>query len=382
MKYILCITQKCNLTCKYCYIVKRKGRMSFSVARKIVDFMYTNTPYNERIDIGFFGGEPLLEFGLIKAITEMIEDHPQFNHDRVELAIVTNGTIFSNAIADFVNEHEMIFGISCDGPPLVQDAFRSFPGGKASSNVVEKTIERARQAIPTVLVNAVFHPRTFLYLPQVVEYFSSFGLKQIHLNPDYSAPWSQKDMESLPDIYDQIAQHYIAYYIQGTPHFINLIDNKIAVILRGGYESIERCRMGKGEFAFSPEGNIYPCERLVGDGTQNSHCIGDIDNGLNIARLSCNMVPDQTINTECLSCSLNQYCMNWCGCSNYMSTGYYNQVNQFLCISEKAIIQAALNAFQTLEEKLGPTFVDHLSGHPSSNSVMSAETSKLVTPQF
>jgi uncharacterized protein len=128
--------------------------------------------------------------------------------------------------------------------------------------------------------------------------------------------------------------------------------------------------MGKGEFAFSPEGNIYPCERLVGDGTINSHCIGNINSGLNLERMSCNMVSDQTINSECLSCSLNPYCMNWCGCSNYMATGYYNHVNQFLCISEKAAIQAALNAFQTLEKKLGPTFVDHLSGYPSSNSTM------------
>lgn len=375
MKYILCITQHCNLTCKYCYIHKKKTRMSFSVAKKIVDFMFANTPINERIDIGFFGGEPLLEFRLIQAITKMIEDHPQFNDERVEFAVVTNGTIFSDQIADFVNEHKMVFGISCDGPPFVQDTFRCFPGGTASSNVVEKTLKRAKEAIQTVLVNSVFHPRTFRYLPQVVEYFSSLGLKQIHLNPDFSAPWSQKDINALPDIYDQIAQQYIAFYIQGNPLFINLIDNKIAAILRGGYESIERCRMGKGEFAFSPEGNIYPCERLVGDGTENRHCIGNIHNGLNIERMSCNRLPDQTINAECLSCSLNQYCMNWCGCSNYMSTGYYNRVGQFLCISEKAAIQAALNAFQILEKKLGPTFVDHLSGHPSSNSEISAVSS-------
>jgi uncharacterized protein len=344
--------------------------MSLPIAKKIIDFAFMNTPVRERVNIGFFGGEPLLEFDLIKAITEVIENHPQFDSKRVELGIVTNGTIFSDDIADFVNEHDILFGISCDGPSVVQDAFRRFPNGKTSSDIVEQTIKRARETIPTVLVNAVFHPQTFRHLPQVIEYFSALGFRQINLNPDFSAPWSAKDIEALPGVYDQVARRYMDYYVQQKPHFINLIDNKIAIILRQGYAPSERCSMGKGEFAFSPEGNIYPCERLIGDGTDNEHCIGNIDDGLHVENLACNLVPDQELNTECLFCTLKEYCMNWCGCSNYMATGYYNRVNHFICVSEKAAIQTAFNVFQTLEKKLGPTFVEHLSGLPSSNSRM------------
>ena len=365
MKYVLCLTQRCNLRCGYCYVGKREASMTRSVASKIVDFVYSNTPTEERIDIGFFGGEPLLEFPLMEEITEMIESHPLFDGDRVELALTTNGTIFSEAIADFANEHHVIFGISCDGPPWVHDVYRRFPGGAPSSDVVEETIKRARDAIPTVRVNSVYHPHTFRYLPQAVDYFSSLGIRQIHLNPDHSANWSKEDTDQLAGVYDQIAQRYIAYYAQGNPHFINLIDNKIAVILRGGYAGIERCRMGRGEYAFSPEGNIFPCERLVGDGTENRHCIGNIDDGLALNRMSCFVAPGESANAECLSCSLRPYCVNWCGCSNYMSTGYYNRVDYFSCVAEKAAIQTAFNVFQTLEEALGPTFMGHLSGFPS-----------------
>ncbi len=370
MKYVLNVTQQCNLACTYCYINKRTARMSLATAKKIVDFAFSHTPLNDRVDIGFFGGEPLLEFDLVKAITGMIREHPQFDSERVELSIVTNGTIFSDDIANFVREHDMLFGISCDGPPVVQDAFRRFPNGKPSSDVVEQTIKRARETIPTVLVNAVFHPQTFRHLPQVVEYFSALGFRQINLNPDFSASWSAEDTQSLPEVYAQVARRYMNYYVQHEPHFINLIDNKIAVILRQGYAASERCSMGKGEFAFSPHGHIYPCERLVGDGTDNMHCIGNVDGGLHIEGLACNLVSEQAINDECLFCALKEYCMNWCGCSNYMATGYYNRVNHFMCISEKAAIQTAFNVFQTLEQKLGPTFIEHLSGFPSSNSRM------------
>jgi uncharacterized protein len=206
-------------------------------------------------------------------------------------------------------------------------------------------------------------------MPQTVAFFSALGLRQINFNADYSATWSREDTELLADVYDRIGDRFIAFYVERDPHFINLIDGKIAAILRGGYTTIERCRMGTGEFAFSPEGNIYPCERLVGDGTENRHCTGHIDSGLDLGKMSCHCAPDGAVNSECGSCSLAVYCMNWCGCSNYMATGYYNRVNRFLCASEKAAVRTAFRVFQTLEQALGPTFVDHMSGLPWSNSV-------------
>ncbi|GAB4535664.1 MAG: hypothetical protein Fur0020_03150 [Thermodesulfovibrionia bacterium] len=343
--------------------------MPIRVAEKVVDFVFKNTPPEEKIDIGFFGGEPLLEFGLIKEIVGMIEKHPSFNNEQVELTVVTNGTIFSDEIADFLKIHNIGFCVSCDGPPFVQDMFRCFPNGKGSSDIVENTIRQALEVFPSILVNAVYHPKTFRYLPQVIEYLSSLGIRQIYLNPDFSAPWLKKEADLLPKIYRQIAEQYIDYYLLHRPHFISLIDSKITVILRGGYNPLERCRMGKGEFAFTPSGNIYPCERLIGSDIGDDHRIGTIYDGLNLEHLSCKMTAEQSTNTECLSCGLKDYCMNWCGCSNYFSSGYYNRVGPFLCASEKTAIQTAFNVFKTLEKKLGPTFIDHIAGIPAMNSV-------------
>lgn len=335
MKYTLCITQQCNMRCQYCYIDKKDTEMSLSIAKKIVDFIFKNTPSKEKIDIGFFGGEPLLEFELIKKITETIENHPSFNKKLVELTVVTNGTIFSDEIADFLNEHHIGFCLSCDGPPFVQDTLRCLQDGKGSSSIVTNTIRRAKETLLSVLVNAVYHPQTFRYLPHVVEYLASLGLKRIYLNPDFSAPWSKKEAELLSEIYGQISKQYIDFYLQKKPHFISLIDSKIAVILGEGYKPLDRCKMGTGEFAFTPSGNIYPCERLIGTDTGNGHCIGNIASGLNREQMSCKTAPGMEINTECISCSLKDYCMNWCGCSNYFSSGYYNRVSPFLCLSEK-----------------------------------------------
>ncbi|OQD44824.1 hypothetical protein BIY37_11375 [Candidatus Brocadia sapporoensis] len=348
------------MRCQYCYIDKKDTEMSLSIAKKIVDFIFKNTPSKEKIDIGFFGGEPLLEFELIKKITETIENHPSFNKKLVELTVVTNGTIFSDEIADFLNEHHIGFCLSCDGPPFVQDTFRCLQDGKGSSSIVTNTIRRAKETLLSVLVNAVYHPQTFRYLPHVVEYLASLGLKRIYLNPDFSAPWSKKEAELLSEIYGQISKQYIDFYLQKKPHFISLIDSKIAVILGEGYKPLDRCKMGTGEFAFTPSGNIYPCERLIGTDTGNGHCIGNIASGLNREQMSCKTAPGMEINTECISCSLKDYCMNWCGCSNYFSSGYYNRVSPFLCLSEKTAILTAFHTFRTLEEKLGSAFFNNL----------------------
>jgi uncharacterized protein len=126
--------------------------------------------------------------------------------------------------------------------------------------------------------------------------------------------------------------------------------------------------MGKGEFAFTPDGNIFSCERLIGFGTDNEHCIGNVKEGLNLKRLPCYEDTNKCINAECQSCGLKDYCMNWCGCSNYFSTGNYSRVGPFLCASEKTAIKTAFYVFQTLEEKLGSVFSDHLTGSPAMNS--------------
>ena len=367
MKYTLLITQDCNLACKYCYIGKKADTMPHSVATKVIDFVFANALPDEGIKIGFFGGEPLLQLGLIKAITELIENHPSYDRDRVRLAVVTNGTIFSAEIADFVRAHDMSFGVSCDGPPQVHDLFRSFPNGQPSSPVVEQTIREALEVFGLIPVNVVYHPRTLRYLPESVEYLASLGVRQVYLNPDFSAPWTEQDADLLSEVYGEVAERYMKYYLDEDPRFISLIDAKIAVILRGGYAPLERCRMGKGEFAFTPDGRIYPCERLVGMGGED-HCIGNVNNGSGVKQPSCHTAPGQRLNPECLSCGLSEYCMNWCGCSNYFSSGYYNRVGPFLCASERAAIETSFHVFETLEKKMGPTFVDHAGGLPFSNS--------------
>jgi uncharacterized protein len=368
MKYTLFLTQRCNLACDYCYVGRTSASMTLEVAKGIVDFALRNTPRSEDVDLGFFGGEPLLEFRLLEAITSYVESRPGHDPHRVKLSVVTNGTLLTEEIALFMRRHRVAMTVSCDGPPAVHDRSRHRLGGGKSSALVEKGIRTALAVLERVPVNAVYRPDTLESLPAVVDYLSALGVRQIYLNPDFSAAWTEEAVARVPEVYQAVADRYLRFYREGRPHFISLIDSKITVMLRGGYQPLERCRMGTGEFAFDPSGRVFPCERLVSK-APDEHAIGAANDLVQVGPLRDHLAPGPPINGSCAACGVRDYCVNWCGCSNYFMTGFYNRVSPFLCTSERTLLQLAASIFGTLESELGPTFADHLGGKGVAKSV-------------
>lgn len=373
MKYTLCITLACNLACRYCYVGKRRERMSPATARRIVDFLFARSPVDEAMDIGFFGGEPLLEFPLLREITTIVEAHPRYTPERVRLTVVSNGTLLDDDMLAFIRERGMNLNISCDGPPAVHDRFRIFADGRGSGERVEAAVRRAMEVLGPFPVNAVFHPQTLERLPEVVGYLAGLGVRHIYLNPDFSAPWTAADAARLPAVFARLAELYVDFYRRGDPRFISVVDGKMAVILRGGYQPAERCSMGRGELSFTPDGAIYPCERLLGNGDAERHRIGHIDDGVDATRMCRHRAGGAALNTECLECGVREYCMNWCGCSNYFSSGFYDRVGPFLCAFERTCLQTAFRVIHQLEESVGPSAFHHLAGIHARNALYTVE---------
>lgn len=356
MKCTVCLTLQCNLACPYCYMPSSTSVISDAVAEKAVEYIYRQAPPGETIEVGLFGGEPLLVFERVRFITELIESNPDFSGE-VRISVVTNGTILSEEILRYVGEHSIAFRISCDGPPEVQDQFRRTRSGQPSSTIVEKTIRKAVQSLPAVLVNAVYGPQTIGALPISLDYLASLGVKNIYLSPDYRATWTAKDCTQLPAIYKAVADRYIEYHRKGDPRFISLIEGKIAVFLNGGYWPEDHCRMGQEKFAIAPDGSLYPCERLMGN---PEHCIGHIDYGVS----STGGCTQRKEPSPCQGCGISKYCMHWCGYSNYFSTDSYDKAGSFACASEKEAISAALYAYEVLSKELGSQYLMQLVNQP------------------
>jgi uncharacterized protein len=360
VKIALGLTHDCNMSCRYCYTGRKfKRDMSLDTARRIVDFAIEITPPRRVIEFSFFGGEPLLRLDLMKEITGYIQEKALRNERPFSLSVTSNGTLLSPPILDFFEAEGIDLCISIDGPPHVHNLNRRYRDGRGSFERVAGNLKLAIERLSRLQVNAVYGPDTLDFLPESVSFFSRLGVPTIHLNPNICASWGEETYPRLREAYMKIAEHYIENYRQGQEIAINLLDSKILLFLKGGYGAGngDKCGMGETEWGFAPSGNIYPCERLIGEDNGSPLCLGNIHTGLDQTRRRALLEHRGNHNEECKNCSLQKYCMNWCGCTNYHLTGHTDLAGPMICESEKALIQAAKHVLLSL--KTNELFLEH-----------------------
>jgi uncharacterized protein len=360
MKITLSITHNCNLRCEYCYAGEKFNRiMDMDTAKKIIDFAFAVTPSSESIDFGFFGGEPFLELALMEDIIAYI--HTKDVSNPITFNITTNGTLFNDTILRFIRRHNIQLSISVDGPDHVHNKKRKYKNGRGTLKKVLKNLEEISQELEHFQVNAVFGPDTIDKLDETVRFLVNENIRNIHLNPDISASWGEEHLPLITQSYKEVADTYIGMYKNNQEVAVNLLDNKLILFLKGGYEASDRCAMGESEFGFSPSGNAYPCERLIGNDTDTEMMMGNIHTGVNLLSRCTIGKNFASSNAECGECTFKKYCMNWCGCTNYHMTGATDKMSAMMCHSERNAITVAKYAFNSLQEN--SLFTKHMLGY-------------------
>jgi uncharacterized protein len=140
----LVVTQSCNMSCKYCYedkTLKFGGSvMSCDIAIHAIDFLFEHSEGS--ISISYFGGEPLLNFSVVKRSTEYAAKKALSTGRSIEFDIVTNGTIASNIIIEFLRKHNFKVGISLDGPKDIHDSNRLMHDGSGTYDTILLNIDK------------------------------------------------------------------------------------------------------------------------------------------------------------------------------------------------------------------------------------------------
>ena len=164
------VTERCNLNCSYCcYGGKFKEHrshsnrsMSFEIAQKAIDSYLGNEVIGDGIyPISFYGGEPLLEFDLVRQIVEYAEVRSKSLGKQIHFSVTTNGTLLREQIIDYLVEHHFIILVSFDGPKQMHDRYRVFAGGAGSFDTVYGNLKRFVEKYPNYRdrgVNVVLAP--------------------------------------------------------------------------------------------------------------------------------------------------------------------------------------------------------------------------------
>jgi len=361
MKFTLSLTHRCNLACRYCYSGSScKPDMQLATAKQCIDSALEFLPDGKSLDLGLFGGEPLLRFDLIKEIVSYTYHQTREKSVPVRIGITTNGTLISPEILDFFAEQGVNLCFSIDGPEDVHDRNRRYRNGSGSFVEVMRNFDLAVQRLGVVEVNAVVGPDTLLEVPRTMDFFITLGVRVIHLSPNIKATWTEEACNHFDDIFKQVSKKYIACFQRNREIALNLIDSKAILFVKGGYSPSDTCSMGDGEWGVAPSGNIYPCERFIGDDDNLIFSLGNISAGLNQARRCALHLKRGNRREECSNCFYKRFCMNWCGCTNWFMSGESDTPAPVLCAMEKAAIEAARHAFESLVGDDNDLFADHL----------------------
>ncbi len=151
----LFVTQACNLRCTYCYEEKPGGSMDEKTAFRAVDWLLEQSGSAKRIYITFFGGEPFLNFPIIKNVVRYANEKACMLEKTVGFSVTTNATLLDEEMIHFLKEHSVHILVSMDGPKEIQDAQRPYPDGRGSFDVVLPRVKKLLEIIPDTRVHAV-----------------------------------------------------------------------------------------------------------------------------------------------------------------------------------------------------------------------------------
>jgi len=145
----LAVTEQCNLRCFYCiYSGKFPWRrrhssktMNWSCAKRAIDFYLVHSKDNPTPALTFYGGEPFLNFSLIKKCITYIRD----KGGKLHFGVTTNGTLLDETIINFLIKNDVRLTISLDGPKEIHDRYRKSIQGNGSYDKIIANLQRIRK---------------------------------------------------------------------------------------------------------------------------------------------------------------------------------------------------------------------------------------------
>jgi len=250
---VLCLTHSCNLNCVYCYQKHTHNeKMTIEVARQSIDWIFNNVPTDaDSIEIGFIGGEPLLEFSLIKEIVNYV-----LKKD-IEIPYIffanTNGTVLTEDMKKWFSNNKDIFhlGLSIDGKKETHNYNRSNSFDKID-------IEYFKNNWPEQSVKMTISQQSIKTLADDIKYIHSIGFNEIS-GVNLAEGISDWDKEEYLFIIANQLKLLVEYYVENNKIKPDLMFSKRIDICEMEKEKRRTCGIGIGSPFFDIDGKIYPC---------------------------------------------------------------------------------------------------------------------------
>ena len=344
------IAHDCNLACQYCFAEEgeyhgRRALMSFEVGKKALDFLVANSGSRRNLEVDFFGGEPLMNWEVVKQLVEYGRSIEEANNKKFRFTLTTNGVLLNDEILDFVNKEMGNIVLSTDGRKEVHDRMRPFRNGKGSYDLIMPKFKKAAESRnqTNYYVRGTFTHYNLDFSKDVLS-LADEGFKQISVEPVVASPEDAYALrtEDLPQIfeeYDKLAVEMIKREKEGRGfnffHF--MID------LTGGpcvYKRLSGCGSGTEYLAVTPWGDLYPCHQFVGN---EDFLLGNVDDGI-VKKNICEEFKQCNVYSKpkCKDCFAKLFCSGGCAANSYNFHGNINDSYEVGCEMERKRVECAI----------------------------------------
>jgi His-Xaa-Ser system radical SAM maturase HxsB len=333
------VTLRCNETCVYCHASRAnmdavETDMTPEIAEKAVDVALSTT--NNFVTIEFQGGEPLVNFGVVKHIIEYATKRNQEIGKRLEFTMVSNFSLMDEEKLAYLLEHKVQMCTSIDGPEQLHNAQRKLPSTHNAYQAAIKWIKRINAAyIEIGLDSTLYHVEALLTttkstLPlwkEVVDTYVGLGCKTVFLRPIDPFGFAERArlrLEYPRSAYLEFYRNALDYMLELNAQGVEILERYAAIfltkILRGEdpnfLDNRSPAGAGIGQLAYSYDGTIYTCDeaRMLAATGDQTFKLGTVFDTNYRKVVGHETVRAMTIATnldqqpDCVNCAYNPYC--------------------------------------------------------------------------
>jgi uncharacterized protein len=254
---MLIVTHQCNLNCIYCYeSYKSNKSMPIEVAMQVVEsefeFAARSNQFHE-LAIDFLGGEPLIQFDLIREIAEWIWSAPR--PVPCILFSTTNGTLLDHQMKQWFRHHKQCFYLclSLDGTPDMHDANR----GHSLERI---DLDFFQENWPDQPVKMTVSCNTIDSLAEGILYLKEKGFK-VGASLAYGIPWSEESVLEYGRQLRKLAEYYLEH-AQVSPDSLLNLPIQSALEPRTTTQK-KYCGTGTHMATYDVDSKRYPCHMFT-----------------------------------------------------------------------------------------------------------------------
>lgn len=361
---------QCNLACKYCFadhgsnFAGNEKSFSETTLEKSFDFVVNKLyPDMNKYRIDFVsGGEPLLNFEIIKKACQIRNRYEQQTGKPIEIFLATNATLLTKEHLDFFNSNNINIGISLDGEQTANDKCRVYADGSGTYCTVINSLkmiindESLSRKLKNIWGLSVIHSEN-MDVNSILEHHSKVGLKSVQmkivrLDKQHSYSINDNNADELLENYNKLKDAVIKTIRNGDKQLLEMYLNdndyfgKIILRLISRTPVIYRCAAGKTKVSICANGDIYPCDSFVGN---EAFRLGNVTEEIYPEMMDKFSHYSIYNNSECQNCWIRHLCGGDCHHNSLLAGGSVDIPDPVICKINRHLAMLAMEIMIEIE---------------------------------